>query len=354
MDAASAVEGASSLGSVATPRRVRLGMRVLGLVLAVLLLLLVCWLSLSLGSRDLAPAEVFGALLNPAGGGQAALVVWDLRVPRTVTGLLVGCALGLAGAIMQGVTRNPLADPGILGVNAGASLAVVLAIALLGVTSPGGYIWFALAGAAVAAALVYGIGALGRADASPAALAIAGTALTAGFTSIITLLLITDVDTLSSYRFWAVGSLAGRGLDGVAALLPFIGVGVVLAALSAHGLNMLALGDELGRGLGHSPALAKTLSGVAIVLLCGAATALAGPIVFVGLVVPHLVRPFTGPDYRWILAWSAVLGPVVLLAADVVGRLVVRPAELEVGLVVAAVGAPLLIALVRRSKVGSL
>jgi iron complex transport system permease protein len=325
-----------------------------GLLAAVALLGIVVLASLALGARDVAPGDVLDALVHRAPGNADHDVVLDQRVPRTVVGLVAGAALGLAGTVMQGVTRNPLADPGLLGVNAGASLAVVLAITLLGVTSPGAYIWFALAGAALAAALVYGVGAIGREGATPVKLALAGTAVTAGATSLITLVLIADSDTLNSYRRWSVGSLAGRGTDALVPLVPFLAVGAVLALAAGRTLNLLAMGDDVARGLGQNLHLARGVAAAAIVLLAGSATALAGPIVFVGLVVPHLIRPFTGPDHRWILPFSLVLGPALLIAADVVGRLVVRPGELEAGIVVAVVGAPVLIAIVRRVKLAGL
>lgn len=335
------------------PVRTR-GRRVVGLVVAVALLVVVVALSLSLGTRATSLESVVGALFAPLPDNNDHLVIRELRVPRTLIGLVVGAALALAGTLMQGITRNPLADPGLLGVNAGASLCVVLAISVLGITSPSGYIWFAFAGAAIAAAIVYAVGTLGREGATPVKLALAGTALTAGLTSIITLLLITDIDTLSSYRFWSVGSLVNRDLDTVAMLLPFLLVGAVLAFTIGPILNVLSLGDDLARGLGQRVGISRAVAAVSIVLLCGAATALAGPIVFVGLVIPHLVRPFTGPDYRWILAYSAILGPVLLLTADVIGRLLSYPSEIEAGLVVAFIGAPVLIAIVRRSRVSGL
>lgn len=325
-----------------------------GLVIAVIVLAVVLLLSLSLGTRATPIDSVLGALFDPSADNNDHLVIRELRVPRTVIGLVVGAALALAGTIMQGVTRNPLADPGLLGVNAGASLFVVLAISVLGVTSPSGYVWFAFAGAGAAACLVYAVGALGRDGASPVRLALAGTALTAGLTSIITLLLITDVETLSTYRFWSVGSLVNRDLDTVAALLPFLVLGGLLACVIGPALNVLSLGDDLARGLGQSVAVSRAIAAVAIVLLCGTATALAGPIVFVGLVIPHLVRPLTGPDYRWILAYAAALGPVLLLSADVAGRLLSYPGEIEAGILVALIGAPVLIVIVRRSKLAGL
>ena len=330
------------------------GRRLIGLLAAVAVLLVVIVLSLALGTRGTPLANVVGALFSPQAGNPDLVVIRDLRLPRTIVGLVVGLALALAGTIMQGITRNPLADPGLLGVNAGASLFVVLAIAVLGISSPAGFIWFAFAGAAVAATVVYGIGSIGREGATPVKLVLCGTAVTAAVTSVITLLLIGNTQTLGSFRFWQVGSLASRSLDALAALWPFLALGAVLAFAVGRMLNLLSLGDELARGLGQHLAAARVLSAVAVVLLCGSATALAGPIVFVGLVVPHLARFVVGPDYRWILAYSAVLGPVLLLAADIVGRLVVPPGELEAGLVVAIVGAPVMIALVRRVKLAGL
>lgn len=321
-----------------------------GLVLAVGVLVVVIVLSLSLGTRATSLDSVFGALFLAEPGNNDHVVIRDLRFPRTVIGIVVGAALALAGTLMQGLTRNPLADPGLLGVNAGASLFVVLAISLFGITNPAGYIWFAFLGAAAAATLVYLIGLLAGNVATPVTLALAGTALTAGITSIISLVLITDINTLSRYRFWSVGSLVNRDLDTVTVVLPFLIVGAVLAFALGRTLNVLSLGDDLARGLGQSVGFSRAIAAVAIVLLCGAATALAGPIVFVGLVIPHLVRPITGPDYRWILAYAVVLGPVLLLTADVIGRLISYPGEIEAGLLVALVGAPVLIVLVRRSR----
>jgi iron complex transport system permease protein len=332
----------------------RRGLLIVGLLVGAGVLIAVVFLSLALGTRDTPFGSVFGAIFSPQPGDQNETVIRELRVPRTVIGLVVGCALALAGAVAQGITRNPLADPGLLGVNSGASLFVVLAITLFGVSSPGGYIWFAFVGAAVAATVVYFVGSVGRGGATPITLALAGMAVTAIGGSVITLLLIGNTSTLDSYRFWQVGSLAARGLDTLAVLWPFLLVGAVLAVVLGRPLNLLAMGDDLATGLGQRVGLTRAIAAVAIVLLCGAGTALAGPIVFVGLVVPHLARAIAGHDYRWILAFSAILGPVLLLAADVVGRLVVRPGELEAGIVVALIGAPVMIAIVRRTKLAGL
>lgn len=332
------------------PTRSRPRRLTVGLLLAIVLLVIAIAASLAVGARDIPIGTVIDALVRPDPRVTDQGVVLDLRVPRTTVGLLAGLALGLAGALMQGITRNPLADPGLLGVNAGASLFVVAGIAWFGVTSALGFVWFAFIGAAVTTAIVYLVGSLGREGATPVKLALAGTALTAAVTSLITIILLTDGEAFDRYRFWSAGSLVVRGLDSAVQLAPFILAGAILAALVARMLNALALGDDLARGLGQNVVAARILCAFAVVLLCGSATALAGPIVFVGLAVPHLARWFTGPDYRWILALSGLLGPILLLLADVLGRVVARPGEIEAGLVVAFLGAPVLIALVRQAK----
>jgi len=310
--------------------------------------------SLAVGTRDIPLGVVFDAVFAPNLDITDHTVVRDLRVPRTVIGLLAGLALGVSGALMQGITRNPLADPGLLGVNAGSSLFVLIGISFFGVTASTGYVWFAFAGAAVATVVVYVIGSLGREGATPVKLALAGTALTAALTSLITIVLLSDGDAFDRYRFWSAGSLVARGLDAALPLVPFVLIGVILAAIAGRMLNALALGDDLARGLGQNLVTARIVCAVAVVALCGTATALAGPIVFVGLAVPHVARWFTGPDYRWIIAYSALLGPTLLVGADVLGRIVAKPGEIEAGLVVAFLGAPVLIALVRRVKLAGL
>jgi iron complex transport system permease protein len=305
--------------------------------------------SLALGVRTIDPAEVWQALFAPDLADPDHAVVVQLRVPRTVIGLVAGAALGLAGVLIQGVTRNPIADPGLLGVNSGASLAVVLCISLLGVTSPLGFIWFAFAGAAAAALAVFAIG-----GARPVRLALVGAALTALLTPLIALVLLRDTEAFNQYRFWAVGSLTGRDLATVAALWPFLVVGLALAAILAHRLNLLALGDDVAAALGQRVGVTRAASGLAIVLLSGTAVALAGPIALVGLVVPHAARRLIGSDYRWITALALLLGPIMLLAADVIGRLVVPHSELEAGVVAAFLGAPVLIAIARSRRVAGL
>lgn len=349
MPAGAAIAGAGRTG--VAPVRVRRRRRaLLGSVIAVAVLVVVCVLSLMVGARTIAPADVLHALTHYSASDPDALVVVGSRLPRTLLGLAAGLALGLAGTVMQGLSRNPLADPGILGVNFGASLAVVVAIAFLGVTTVSGYVWFAFAGAALAAGLVYAVSAVGREGATPVKLALAGAAVSAALGSLITAVMLTSQVSLDQMRFWQVGSLAGRGFGVLWQVLPTLVVGAVLALTLGRLLNGLALGDDVARGLGQRVGLARALSAVAIVLLCGSATAAVGPIAFVGLVVPHVARWVVGADYRRILAYSAVAAPTLLIACDVIGRVVAPPGELQVGIVMAFVGAPLFIALVRRRK----
>ncbi|WES65569.1 iron chelate uptake ABC transporter family permease subunit [Microbacter sp. GSS18] len=337
-----------SAALTATPPRITRGVAVL--IVGVVVLAAAVLTSLMVGARPVAPGVVIQALVNPDLGLGDHIVVVTQRLPRTVIGLLAGAALAVAGGLMQGLTRNPLADPGLLGVNAGASVAVLIAITALGIVHPAGFVWFAFGGAALAAVLVSAIGSAGRDGASPAKLALTGAALTAGLTSVAMFVLTTNQAALNTYRFWSVGSLTGRGLDTALALAPVILVGIVLALVSGVGLNLLALGDDTARGLGHSVGRTRVLGIATVVMLCGSATAIAGPLVFVGLVVPHVVRALVGTDYRWILAASAPLGGALLLFADVIGRVIAEPSEVEAGLVVAFIGAPVLMALVLRRK----
>lgn len=328
--------------------------RRLTVVVGIVLLLLAVLASLAIGSREIEPGTVWQALIDHQVGHHGQDVVIDQRLPRTLLGVLVGACLAAAGTVMQGITRNPLADPGLLGVNAGASLLVVLAITFLGITRPTSFIWFALGGAAIATVVVYLVGSLARDGATPVTLALAGTAVTAGVTSVISLLLLSHTTAVNTFRFWSVGSLAGRDGPGhlatTWALAPFLVAGLVLAVVATRQLNLVAMGSELARGLGVRLGLTRAVCAAAVILLAGTATALAGPIVFVGLVIPHLVRMLVGPDYRWILAVALLYGPTLLLTADVIGRVLVPRDELEAGLVVAAVGAPAMIAIIRRIR----
>jgi iron complex transport system permease protein len=255
---------------------------------------------------------------------------------------------------MQALTRNPLADPGLLGVNTGAALAVVVAISFLGVTTLTGYVWFAMLGAALTTLVVYVLGSAGRAGVSPVRLALAGTAVGAAFSGMISAIVLLDLDAFEGFRSWSVGSLAGRDADVVWQVLPFMVVGLVIALAMGGPLNALALGDDTARALGAKVARIRLAGVVAVTLLCGAGTAAVGPIGFVGLVIPHMVRAFSGPNQRWLLPYSLVLGPILLLGSDVLGRLVIRPGELQVAVVTAIVGAPVFIALVRRRRLTQL
>jgi iron complex transport system permease protein len=337
---------ATALDTPVAPR-VRQG-SVAGLATLGLGLVGVCLLSLALGSRDLDPRRVVEVLIDPD-GSTTATIVRELRLPRTVLGVAAGMCLGVAGALMQGHTRNPLADPGLLGVNAGASFAVVAGIYVLGVTSPLGYAWLALAGAGAAVAVVFVIGST-RGGPDPVTLVLAGTAVSALLASFTQTILLRDIETLDNYRFWVVGSLTGRDLDVLIQLAPFMVAGLVIALAGASGLNLLQLGDDVARSLGVDPVRHQVAGVLAVMLLAGAATAACGPIAFVGLVVPHVARYLGGVDYRWVLPYAALVGAVLVVAADVLGRLVVRPGELQVGIVVALVGGPAFVVLVRRLR----
>ncbi|MER5441645.1 iron chelate uptake ABC transporter family permease subunit [Streptomyces sp. NPDC002790] len=321
------------------------GLLPLALVLAGAVLL-----SLAVGSGDVPLGDVVAGLFHPDRADRAQLIVREVRVPRTAAGLLAGVALGLAGTVMQGVARNPLADPGLLGVNAGASVFVVFAISVLSLSDPSQYIWFGFLGACLAAVLVYGVGSLGRDGATPVKLALAGAAVAAALGSVTSAMLLTDSRAFDQFRFWQVGSLNGREPEVLWQALPFIAVGAVLALALGPQLNTLALGDDTARGLGQRIALARLGAAACVVLLCGAATVVAGPIAFVGLAVPHAARLITGPDHRWILPYSALIAPSALLLADVAGRLVARPGEVQVGVMTAALGAIPFVVLVRRRK----
>ena len=333
-----------------TQRAARTRRRVLGLLALVVLLVAACAASIAVGSRPLGLGTVWEALTDRSLRTEEAVIVWDLRVPRTVLGLMVGAALGVSGALIQGHTRNPLGDPGLLGITAGASFAVVLAIVLLGVGTPAGYVWFAFAGALGGTVAVYVLGSAGRGGPTPVTLALAGSALTALLFALVRAVLVSDSNSLDAFRFWVVGALSGRGADVAWQVAPFIAAGLVLALLNAPALDLLGMGEDVARGLGQRIWPARLVGLGATTLLAGAATAACGPIAFVGLVVPHAVRAFTGPAHRWLVPCAGLLGATVLLTADVVGRVVARPGELQVGIVLALVGGPVFVALVRRRR----
>ncbi|WP_074390849.1 iron ABC transporter permease [Hoyosella altamirensis] len=327
--------------------------RLLGLLVLSVILVAVTLASVAIGARPLTLAEIYHALVTPS-GIDTDIVVRTLRVPRTVLAIVVGIAIGVAGALIQGHTRNPLADPGILGVSAGAAFAVVLSVFLLGLSSPLQFIWFAFLGAFLASVAVFAFASVGGGRASPLTLPLAGVAVGAFLMAMTNAIVLLDRASLDAYRFWNVGSVAGRGFDVLIQVLPFIALGLVLALASTPGLNLLSLGEDVARSLGTNIALNRTLGILAITLLTGAATAACGMIAFLGLVVPHIARAITGPDYRWLVPFAGLCGAIMLLTADVLGRVVIRPGELQIGIVLALVGGPFFIALVRRRKLVSL
>ncbi|MEV0980338.1 iron chelate uptake ABC transporter family permease subunit [Streptomyces sp. NPDC049915] len=328
----------------------RRALRAVGLLVAVALLALLVVASIAVGAKQLSVGQVWHGLFHDT--GTYGDVVVDDRLARTVLGLLAGAALGLSGAVLQALTRNPLADPGLLGINAGASAAVVTAITYLGVTSLTGYVWFAFLGAAVVGALVWFLG--GSRGATPVRLALAGTAITAALYGFVQAVMITDDAALGKMRFWTVGSLNSATDGTIKQVLPFFAAGTLLALVLARPLNAMAMGDDTAKALGAHLDRTRALAMLAATVLCGAATAACGPILFVGLMVPHVVRSFTGPDLRWILPYATILSPVLLLGADVLGRIAVRPSELQVGVVTALLGGPVFIFLVRRRRTAQL
>jgi iron complex transport system permease protein len=327
--------------------------RFLGLVALLVVLAVAFLLSLANGANPIPYADVWDAIWH-RGDNEASWIVWDQRLPRTVIGLLTGAAFALAGALIQALTRNPLADSGILGVNAGAGLAVTVGVGVLGISSINQYIWFSFLGAATTV-LVYIIGVAGGArGANPATLVLAGVALGAVFGGITSFLTLIDPDTFESIRNWNLGSVARTSLDDAKFVIPFLLLGFVLAVLVSTDLNSIALGDDLAASLGTKVVRTRILTILAVTVLAGGATALTGGIGFVGLMVPHVVRWIVGPDQRWIFFYCLLGGPVMVLLADTLGRVIARPGEIEVGILTAVIGAPVLIALVRRKNAGGL
>ena len=339
---------ASSVATVRRPKRLRsLWLLVSLAVLAGLLLA-----SVLIGSREVSWDEIVAALGGSVDGFGAAAVA--TRIPRTLLAVVAGAALGMSGAVMQGVTRNPLADPGILGVNVGAALAIVCGMAYFGLTNAHEMIWTAIFGAGVTALFVYTIGSLGRGGSTPLKLALAGAATSAALASFVTAVVLPRNDIAGGVRSWQIGGVGGATMANIQVVAPFLVVGFIICFLSAKSLNSLALGDDLAAGLGERVALARASAAIGAVVLCGAVTAVAGPIGFVGLVVPHACRLLVGVDHRWLLPFSAVLGAALLTGADVLGRIVARPSEIDVGIITALIGAPFFIYIVRRRKVREL
>ncbi|MFB8140965.1 FecCD family ABC transporter permease [Streptomyces parvus] len=323
------------------------------------LLAVLCLLSIGLGALSIPPGDVVKALTGQPTGPRIEDVIWSVRIPRTALGLAAGAALGLSGCVMQALTRNPLADPGILGVSAGAAFAIVIAAGVAGIGSLLGYIWFAFAGAMAASVVVYLLGRMGRSGSTPVKLALAGVAVTAVLSSLTSAVVLTDPAALDRFRFWSAGSLADQDASTVLRILPFLGLGALLALASAPALNSLALGDDVAASLGRRLGLVRLQGVVAVTLLTGAAVAVIGPVVFLGLVVPHVARVIAqyaglGPDHRWLLPLSAGLAAALLLGADILGRVIARPVEVQAGIIVAFIGGPFFIALVRRRRLAEI
>lgn len=326
----------------------------LGLLCLAGAVLLVAFFSVTVGARPITLETVWSALTAFDPDSTDHRIIWDLRLPRTAIGLAVGAALGLSGAVLQGATRNPLADPSILGIHSGAAVFVVLGVAVFGITQLSVYVWLAFIGTGAAMLVVYAVASLGREGATPVKLALAGAAMTAAMQSVTSAILLTSPRTLDEIRFWQVGSLVGRDMDIFIQVAPFLAIGMVLALATGRMLDGLSMGEDVARALGQNVGRSRAIAGLAAVILSGAATAAAGPIAFVGLTVPHVARAITGPNYRWILPYSMLLAPILLLGADVIGRVIAPPGEVQVGIVTAALGAPFFIALVRRRKLATL
>lgn len=318
------------------------------------ILLGICVLaSLAWGSRYVEFNQVINALRDSNDVSFNALVVRE-RIPRTVFSIIAGASLGISGALMQSITRNPIADPSILGVNTGASLFVVAGITFFGINTANEYIWFALVGAAISAVCVYVIASIGSGGITPIKLALAGSAISAILSSLVSLLILPRADVMDAYRFWQVGSVSGATWEGIYSVLPFIVIGLIISIVATPALNALALGDEVATGLGVKTGLVRTICAIAGVTLCGAITAISGPIGFVGLMIPHTIRLIFGSNMKSIVPMSAVGGAILLTVSDIIGRLIGSPSELEVGIITAFLGAPILIIIARKAKVKSI
>ncbi|GEE03133.1 iron ABC transporter permease [Gordonia spumicola] len=329
----------------------------MGVAVAAVVVLFV--VSLGVGVRDIPVSHVVDALIHAdRSPGNPRLdevnVLWDQRIPRGLLALFVGAALAMSGAIIQAMTRNPLADPGILGVNAGSAFAIVVAISVFGIGSYWGYVWFALVGAAVAAVVVYALANTGRAGATPVRLALAGVALAAFLGGVTQGMVLIDSAAFTTMRFWQAGSITNRGYGVVAAVAAFVVIGAVIAIAVSRALNAVALGDDMAVALGVPLTRVRVLGVAAVTLMCGAATAAAGPIGFVGLMIPHVVRWIVGPDQRWILPFSMVGGAILLVCADMLGRVTLNDEEIPAGIITAFIGAPVLIMLARRRTASEL
>lgn len=334
------------------PRNRNNGTRLGWLTLAAGVLVFCCAASVAIGTRDVGWSDIAAALRGEIATVAEAAVA--TRIPRTFLAAVAGAALGLAGAVLQGVTRNPLADPGILGINTGASLAVVIGLSWFGMASANAYIWTAILGAGTAAVFVYAVGSAGRGGATPLKLALAGAATSVASSAFIIALILPRANMAGGFRLWQIGGVGGATFDRIWQVVPVLIVGFLICLLSGRRLNMLALGDDTAAAMGERVIAARAISALGAVLLCGGTTAVCGPIGFVGLVVPHFCRLLVGVDYRWLLPFSAIAGAILLIAADIVGRVIARPGEVDVGILTAFIGAPVFIWIVRRQRIREL
>ncbi|MNM59175.1 putative siderophore transport system permease protein YfiZ precursor [compost metagenome] len=325
--------------------------KTIGIYLGSILFLGLCVLaSLAWGSKNVGFSEAINALLNSTDLSFSALVVRE-RIPRTIFGIMAGASLGISGALMQSITRNPIADPSILGVNTGASLFVVIGIAFFNINSANQYIWLALAGAGITAVIVYFIGSIGNGGTTPIKLALAGAATSAVLTSLVSAIILPRSDAMDKFRFWQVGSIGGANWDSIRLILPFVVVGLIISVAATPALNVLALGDDVATGLGVNIGIIRIICAVAGVILSGATTAIAGPIAFIGLMIPHTIRLIFGSNLNGIVPLSAIGGAALLIISDVIGRVIGSPGEVQVGIITAFIGAPILIMIARKAKV---
>lgn len=321
-------------------------------VILSLCLIIVSVLSILYGSKSVDMEILFDAFFTNKESFSISVV--QARIPRTLFGILAGASLGVSGCLMQSITRNPIADPSILGINTGASLFVVVGIAFFSISSPSQYIWLGFTGAMLTAILVYGIASVGQSGATPIKLALAGAATSMALMSLVNTIMLPNSQVMDSFRFWQTGSIGGAKWNMILVLLPYFILGLLLSFYLSSSLNTLALGDELATSLGINSKKVRAMAAFAGVLLCGATTALAGPIAFVGLMVPHIMRLLIGSNMHYLLPLSALGGSILLLGADIIGRVIASPAELEVGIITAILGAPVFIYIVRKVKIRSL
>ena len=326
---------------------------VFSIILCLALLSIMVIFSISLGAKSIAFSKVADVLLgNDPDSLEAAIILQ--RIPRSVFGILAGGALGISGALMQSITRNPIADPSILGVNTGASLFVVVGIAFFNITVAYQYIWLAIIGAGLTAVFVYSVASMGKDGATPLKLALSGSAVSIVLGSLVSTIMLPNNRVMEAFRFWQVGSIGSATWENIMLISPFLVVGFIISMFISGYLNNLALGDEAATALGTNVVMTRTIGALSSVLLCGATTALAGPIGFVGLIIPHIIRLIFGSEMSKMLPLSFLGSAILMLVSDVIGRIISLPGETEVGIVTAVLGAPVFILAIRKGRVKSL